>query len=186
MTGREDLLVELVDYNGAAVGACSVARAHSAPGYLHRAFSVLLYDGAGQVLLQRRAAAKTRFASLWSNSCCGHPLPGEDVIAAATRRLAAELGISPGQLGPLTESGIFRYRASDAASGRVEHEWDHVLTATLLDGALAPDDHEVSGVGWMPPDALRADIAADPAAYTPWLPGVLGTAMSAFAGSAGV
>src|SRR5215472_1832466 len=73
MTGREELLVELVNKAGVGIGACTVAEAHAAPGRQHRAFSAVLFDDAGQVLLQQRAAVKTRFASRWSNTCCGHP-----------------------------------------------------------------------------------------------------------------
>nr|WP_281423545.1 NUDIX domain-containing protein [Nocardia tengchongensis] len=69
---RESLLVELVDETGVTIGSCPVSRAHHPPGQPHRAFSVLLFDTAGRVLLQRRAAVKTRFPSRWSNACCGH------------------------------------------------------------------------------------------------------------------
>ncbi|HEV2451914.1 MAG TPA: isopentenyl-diphosphate Delta-isomerase [Streptosporangiaceae bacterium] len=179
MTGREHLLVELVDETGAAIGACSVAEAHTAPGRRHRAFSVLLYDPAGRVLLQRRAAVKTRFAGRWSNTCCGHPEPGQDTLAAAAGRLVAELGLTPDQTGPLAEAGVYRYHAADAGSGRVEREWDHVLVATLISGTPAPDEAEVSDYAWVAPDSLRAGLASDPGAYTPWLSGVLNIAAGA-------
>jgi isopentenyl-diphosphate delta-isomerase len=170
MTGREQLLVELVDERGNPVGAGTVADAHTAPGRLHRAFSVLLYDEAGRTLLQRRAPGKTRFASRWSNACCGHPAPGQDIAAAAARRLAAELGLAT----ELREVGAFAYRAADPGSGRVEHEWDHVLVGEVSDGvAMAPDPAEVSEWAWVAPDRLHAALATEPDAYTPWLPGVL-------------
>jgi isopentenyl-diphosphate delta-isomerase len=170
---REQLLVELVDPAGRALGSCPVREAHTAPGRLHRAFSVLLYDSAGRVLLQQRAAVKTRFARRWSNTCCGHPAPGQDLVAAAATRLAEELGITAAQITPLTEAGVFRYRAADAASQYVEHEWDHVFTATLTEGAPAPDESEVGAVRWVNPGPLGADIAARPDDFTPWLAGVL-------------
>jgi isopentenyl-diphosphate Delta-isomerase len=173
LTSREHLLVELVDETGAATGSCSVAEAHASPGRRHRAFSVLLYDDAGRVLLQRRAAVKTRFAARWSNSCCGHPAPGQDLATAATQRMTAELGLTPGHTTVPTEIGVFRYRAADRGTGRIEREWDHILVATLTSGAPEPDEAEVSDYRWVPPGVLRAGIAADPGAYTPWLAGVL-------------
>ena len=176
---REQLLVELVDQAGNASGSCPVREAHTAPGRLHRAFSVLLYDPAGRVLLQRRAAVKTRFALRWSNTCCGHPAPGEDLVAAASRRLAEELGITAAQITPLAEAGVFRYRAEDGATKRVEHEWDHVLVATLTSGAPAPDESEVREVRWASPGTLGADVAARPDDFTPWLAGVLHIASQA-------
>ena len=179
MTDRERLLVELVDETGAAVGACSVAEAHAAPGRCHRAFSVLVRDEVGRVLLQRRAAVKTRFAGRWSNTCCGHPAPGQGVAAAAALRLAAELGLTPGHTTPLAEVGVVRYQAVDPGSGLVESEWDHVLVAALTSGTPAPDEAEVSEYAWVTPDELRAGITARPDAYTPWLSGVLDIATDA-------
>lgn len=176
MTDREHMLVELVDEAGTALGACSVAEAHAAPGRRHRAFSVLLYDRAGRVLLQRRAAVKTRFASRWSNTCCGHPAPGEAVTTAAAGRLAAELGIGPDQTTPLAEIGVLPYHAVDLGSGQAEYEWDHILVASLTSGTPAPDEGEVSDYAWVTPQALHAQIAARTDAYTPWLPGVMSIA----------
>ncbi|HEY2443930.1 MAG TPA: isopentenyl-diphosphate Delta-isomerase [Streptosporangiaceae bacterium] len=176
MTDREQLLVELVDEAGASIGACSVAEAHAAPGRRHRAFSVLLYDEAGRVLLQRRAAVKSRFASRWSNTCCGHPAPGQGIAEAAGLRITAELGLIPGHSTPLTEAGVHHYQAADPASGRVEREWDHVLVATFISGVPAPDEAEVSEYAWVAPGTLRAEISARPGSYTPWLAGVLDVA----------
>jgi isopentenyl-diphosphate delta-isomerase len=170
---REQLLVELVDRAGRAIGSCPVREAHTAPGRLHRAFSVLLYDPDGRVLLQQRAAVKTRFALRWSNSCCGHPAPGQDLVEAATIRLAEELGITAGQTTPLVEAGVLRYRADDAQTKRVEYEWDHVLVATLTDDATAPDANEVHDLRWAAPAALAGEVAARPEEFTPWLAGVL-------------
>ena len=119
---RETMLVELVDEVGTGIGACSVAEAHAAPGRRHRAFSVLLYDQVGRVLVQRRAAVKTRFASRWSNTCCGHQAPGQDTAAAAALRLSAELGLTPEHTTELAEVGVLSYEALDPGTGRVERE----------------------------------------------------------------
>ncbi|MGO4616848.1 isopentenyl-diphosphate Delta-isomerase [Nocardia sp. 2YAB30] len=166
---REALLVELVDDAGRAVGTCPVAEAHRAPGRLHRAFSVLLFDSTGRVLLQQRAAVKTRFPLLWANTCCGHPAPDEPVATAAAVRLTEEMGLTAA----LTEAGIYRYYAEDRHTGRVEFEWDHVLIGQLDIGAPRPEPAEVADYAWVQPDALRDALASDPDAYTPWLAGVL-------------
>ena len=173
MTGREDLLVELVDEQGTATGACSVAQAHTAPGRRHRAFSVLLYDQAGRVLVQRRAAVKTRFPGRWSNTCCGHQAPGQDTALAAAQRLAAELGLAPEQTTVLTEVGVLSYQARDPGSGRVERDWDHVLVASLTGGDPVPDEAEVCDLAWLSVDSLRAGMTAHPGSYTPWFAAVL-------------
>ncbi|WP_054811271.1 isopentenyl-diphosphate Delta-isomerase [Nocardia arizonensis] len=175
-TDREALPVELVDDAGRAIGACPVSRAHRPPGLLHRAFSVLLFDGTGRVLLQRRAAVKTRFPLLWANTCCGHPAPGESVVDAAAVRLDQELGLTA----DLVEAGVFRYHAEDHGSGRVEHEWDHVVIGTLDGGQPRPDPTEVADFAWVQPDALRMRLCDDPRSYSPWLGQVLDIADEAY------
>ncbi|HZN78037.1 MAG TPA: isopentenyl-diphosphate Delta-isomerase [Micromonosporaceae bacterium] len=162
-------LVELVDTTGRVTGSSTVEEAHDAPGQLHRAFSVHLVDPAGRVLLQQRAAVKTRFPLRWANACCGHPAPGEPVSAAATRRLGEELGVAGV---PLTEIGVYVYRADDPATGRVEHEYDHVLLGRVPpDLPMSPDPAEVAAVRWLFPAELDLFLA-EPDQCAPWLAGV--------------
>ncbi|HXY32344.1 MAG TPA: isopentenyl-diphosphate Delta-isomerase [Gemmatimonadaceae bacterium] len=155
--------VVLVDDEDRDVGSEEKLAAHRS-GALHRAFSVLLLDSAGRILLQRRALTKYHSAGLWSNACCGHPRPGEAVDAAARRRLREEMGIDC----PLREVLTFRYRA-DVGSGLVENELDHVYVGEF-DGAPAPDPAEVSEWRWVSLPELEASIAVAPAEYTAWLP----------------
>jgi isopentenyl-diphosphate delta-isomerase len=159
---REAQLVELVNPSGHATGTATVDVAHRAPGQLHRAFSVFLVDPAGRVLLQRRAASKTRFAGRWANACCGHPAPGVPVTDAAVIRLREELGVEVTDLIPV---GVYVYRASDTKSGAVEHEFDHVL--------VGPDPAEVDDLRWAAPADVARDLAASPDDYAPWLRGTL-------------
>lgn len=171
MTAREGHLVELVDDGGRVVGEATVATAHQPPGRLHRAFSVLLVDPAGRVLLQRRSAAKTRFPLRWANSCCGHPLPGQSVRDAANRRLGEELGVDPVDL---TELGVYVYYAEDPATGRVEFEYDHVLRADVpAELPSRPDPDEVAELRWVDPYELAGKLDTDPRSYAPWLGGVV-------------
>jgi isopentenyl-diphosphate delta-isomerase len=170
---REHDLVELVSPDGRPTGLTTVLEAHTAPGQLHRAFSVLLFDPAGRTLLQQRAAAKTRFPLRWANACCGHPAPGTPVATAAAARLAEELGLSGIAL---TEVGRYTYRAADPATGRVEHEYDHVLVARVpSDLVIGPDPAEVAQVRWVPGEALLATASSPD--YAPWLAGVLPIAL---------
>ncbi|MDG4763148.1 isopentenyl-diphosphate Delta-isomerase [Solwaraspora sp. WMMD406] len=172
MDSREHHLVELVDPAGQPIGAITVADAHQPPGQLHRAFSVLLVDADDRLLLQQRAAVKTRFPLRWANTCCGHPQPGQSITEAAIRRLDEEVGIPPVEL---TEIGVHTYHATDPVTGRTEYEYDHVLLGRLdPDTPLRPDPTEVAELRWVPADQLRTGLTDTPDTYAPWLAGVAG------------
>lgn len=106
-------------------------------GLLHRAFSVLVFNGQGETLLQKRAATKYHSAGLWANSCCGHPRPGESAELAACRRLKEELGIEC----DLSYGFTFRYRAQ-VPPDLIENEIDHVFFARF-DGLPQANQQEV-------------------------------------------
>ena len=170
MTAREAHQVELVDMAGTPTGSTTVEEAHRIPGRLHRAFSVFLRDSDGRVLLQQRAAVKTRVPLRWANSCCGHPAPGEPVERAAARRLREELGVDGITL---TEVGVYTYFAEDPDTGRVEHEYDHVLVADVpADLRVAPDPDEVAKLRWVSVPTLLDDLGRESRQYAPWLFGV--------------
>ena len=154
--------VILVDAGNNVVGSCGKLAAHR-EGRLHRAFSILITNPRGELLLQRRAAHKYHFASRWSNACCGHPRPGESTPAAASRRLAEELGFRV----PLSPVAEFSYRAKDSMSGLVEHEYLHVFHGVYV-GQPCPNPDEVGACCWMRPDRVRRGLTARPDWFTPW------------------
>jgi isopentenyl-diphosphate delta-isomerase len=158
-----------VDSGDRHLGTTTKLAAHRRPGRLHRAFSVMLVDDAGRLLLQRRAAVKYHFAGLWANSCCGHPAPGDVTAEAAARRTFEELGVRPEGL---VARGTFVYAADDAATGLCERELDHVFTGRPV-GEPAPDPAEVSEVRWVTVPQLSAELAASPELFVPWLPQIV-------------
>jgi isopentenyl-diphosphate delta-isomerase len=155
-------VVTLVDADDQTLGPCGKIEAHRA-GKLHRAFSILITNPDGELLLQRRASGKYHFAGRWSNACCGHPRPGEETLAAARRRLAEELGV----VVPLDRVAELRYRAVDPASGLIEHEYLHVLWGQCV-GEPRPNPNEVGAVRWMSPSAVQRALALRPEQFTPW------------------
>jgi isopentenyl-diphosphate delta-isomerase len=165
--------VILVDEEGREIGSAEKLEAHRNGGRRHLAFSIVLFNRNGETLLQRRSKRKYHFGGLWTNSCCGHPRPGEVLAEAARRRLREELGVST----ELSEVFCFAYRATDARSGLSEHEVDHVFVG-LFDGPdeldelddepLRPDPEEIDDLRWIEPAELERDIAAHPELYTPW------------------
>jgi len=162
-----DELVVLVDRLDTPIGFAPKLAAHR-DGLLHRAVSVLLFDDAGRVLLQRRAAGKYHSPLLWSNTCCGHPRPNESSREAARRRLREEMGVASCRL---ESAGRFVYRA---AVGRalVEFEVDHVYLGRWS-GTPRPDPGEVASWRWCTLGELAHDLAVSPRSHTVWLPKVL-------------
>src|SRR5690606_8808547 len=113
--------VILVDENDRAIGTMEKMEAHR-KGVLHRAFSVLLFNSKGELLIQKRSAGKYHSAGLWTNTCCSHPRPDETLTEAATRRLQEEMGIQV-DVEPLYNL-IYKVNLDGGLS---EHELDHVL-----------------------------------------------------------
>lgn len=139
------------------------ADVHAGDGVLHRAFSVFLFDDAGRVLIQRRAAGKPLWPGYWANACCSHPRRGETEAEAAVRRLGEELGIeaTPEYVYTFT----YHARYEDIGS---EHEVCSVFLARA-EAPVVANETEIAELAWVTPTELDARIAADPDAYAPWL-----------------
>ncbi|MEU4061628.1 isopentenyl-diphosphate Delta-isomerase [Streptomyces wedmorensis] len=166
-------MLELVDEEGRTIGTAEKLAAHQAPGQLHRAFSVFLFDASGRLLLQRRALGKYHSPGVWSNTCCGHPYPGEAPFAAAARRTFEELGVSPTLL---AEAGTVRYNHPDPASGLVEQEFNHLFVG-LVQAEPRPDPEEIEDTAFVTADELAERHAAVP--FSAWFMTVLDAARPA-------
>ncbi|HOX30049.1 MAG TPA: isopentenyl-diphosphate Delta-isomerase [Candidatus Paceibacterota bacterium] len=160
----EDII--LVDDNDIQTGTGEKMDVHRS-GLLHRAFSVCIYNSKGEQLLQRRALAKYHCPGLWSNACCSHPRPAENLFDAAKRRLKEEMSIDYNWSG--REGGVpqmeFIYKVK--VGNLTEYEYDHVLFAAF-DGEPKINKEEADGWRWIDRDELVADIRKNPAEYTPW------------------
>jgi isopentenyl-diphosphate delta-isomerase len=156
----EEVLV-LVDENDVETGSGFKMAVHTS-GVRHRAFSIFLWNEQGELLLQRRAATKYHSAGLWANTCCGHPRPGEPVQLAASRRLGEELGMNS-ELRPM---GVYSYVAR-LPNLLIENELVHLFSGLAAQPPL-PNPDEVDLVRWVRPEALMADLEANPSSYAAW------------------
>jgi isopentenyl-diphosphate delta-isomerase len=146
-------LVVLLDEDGAASGTADKATVHHADTPLHLAFSCYLFDGDGNVLVTQRALHKRTFPGVWTNSCCGHPAPGEALDEAVRRRVEQELGTTVTDLRLVLPR--FRYRAEQ--DGVVENEMCPVFVGAA-EGDVRPDPDEVGAVRWEPWDEFRRGV----------------------------
>jgi isopentenyl-diphosphate delta-isomerase len=158
--------VILVDKNDNAIGTMEKMEAHR-KGALHRAFSVLLFNSNGEILLQKRSATKYHSAGLWTNTCCSHPLPDEKIEDATRRRLKEEMGID------LQPEFVYKFIYKVALEkGLIEHEYDHVFIGTF-DGEPAINKNEVEDWKFVTVHWLKHDISQHPDHYTFWFKQIL-------------
>jgi isopentenyl-diphosphate Delta-isomerase len=156
--------VVLLDETGLACGTAAKAAVHHVQTPLHLAFSAYLFNQTGQFLLTRRAESKRTWPGVWTNTCCGHPLPGEPVAESVRRRLRQELGIGAAEL--VLVLPRFRYQAR-MANGVLENEVCPVYAA-YSDATPAPDPAEVAETRWVDWDEFCAAVRTGQQAVSPW------------------
>jgi len=196
---KDECLV--LNYNDEVIGADNKYNTHKfvagqPKGVVHRAFSVMLFDSTGRLLLQQRAASKVTFPRVWTNTCCSHPLHGQTpdevdpprtetsgepkgIFAAAVRKLKHELGIEPAQLADakFKYMGRVHYWAADTvthgpAAPWGEHEIDYLVLVRLpveaAAFALAPEPDEVMATEWVDATRLRQWMGEPTELWSPW------------------
>ena len=157
---REKLI--LVDRDDNEIGFISKADAHDGAGVLHRAFSLFLFNDAGDLLLQQRAPGKRLWGGYWSNSCCSHPRRGESMQIATSRRLLDELNFEA----DLEYVYHFCYEADFGDAGS-ENELCHVYLGKVTE-PIQPNDSEIAAIRFVSPSELDAEFADHPERFTPW------------------
>lgn len=157
----EELLI-LVDENDNETGSMSKLDAHVF-GILHRAFSVFIFNQRGEILLQKRADNKYHSGGLWSNTCCSHPLKGEFMKEAVSKRLKEEMGIEC-----VTEFQFSFIYKEVFENGLTEHELDHVYFGKSDDVPI-PNPNEVTDWKYMYPGKLKEEMMYYPHKYSAWL-----------------
>ncbi|WP_158829187.1 isopentenyl-diphosphate Delta-isomerase [Mucilaginibacter lacusdianchii] len=153
--------VVLVDADDREIGVMEKMQAHRL-GLLHRAFSIVLLNNRNEILLQQRAHTKYHSPSLWSNTCCSHPRPGEAIEAAAARRLEEEMGLQC----EFRNIFSFTYKV-EFGQDLYEHEFDHVFLGQFSGNPNINHD-EVAAWKFMDFDAVRIDMDLHPERYTFW------------------
>jgi isopentenyl-diphosphate delta-isomerase len=131
-------------------------------GILHRAFSVLIYNDAQEMLLQQRALTKYHSGGLWTNACCGHQLVDEPTDDAPHRRLQEEMGFNT----DLKKITAFIYNVP-VPPNLIEHEFLHVYSG-IFNGHIIPNPEEAMNYRWITKEALHEEIKNNPETFTPW------------------
>lgn len=159
--------VVLLDNDGYPIGTRLKSAVHDTETPLHLAFSLYLFDAEDRLLLTRRALTKRTWPGVWTNTCCGHPAPGEAVQDAVRRRVGEELGLELAELTCVVPD--FAYTATDA-SGVMENEICPVFRATTLHPGTdpLPNPTEVMDWKWGAWDDVVRAVGATPFIFSPW------------------
>ena len=158
MTG----IIALVNKNDDVIGFEEKGKVHI-EGLLHRAFSIFVFNKAGELMIHQRALSKYHTPGLWTNTCCSHLPKGMTMDDAVHQRLMDEMGFDV-DLQYITK---FQYRAS-FDNGLTENEIDHIYVG-FYDGLPKPNPHEVENYAWIALPELKSDIEVNPQKYTYWL-----------------
>lgn len=152
----------LVDEQDNETGTMDKLSVHE-KGLLHRAFSVFVFNSKSELLLQQRADGKYHSGGLWSNTCCSHPIKGEDVLNTIQRRIKDEMGIQ------CEAEFKFKFIYKMAfENGLTEHELDYVYFGRS-DETPRPNPEEVKGWKYMSLQILSEDILVNSKNYSAWL-----------------
>ncbi len=153
--------VILVDKEDNAIGIMEKMEAHE-KGQLHRAFSVVVFNSQGEMLIQKRAAKKYHSGGLWTNSCCSHPTPTEEIELTVKKRLRYEMGIE------LSPQFIYKFvYQTNLDQNLIEHEVDYVFKG-IYDGVPSVNAEEVEDWKFISIADLVNEMAANPDQYTYW------------------
>ena len=156
-------LVILVNEENQPTGTIPKAEVHHSQTPLHRGFSLFIFNAAGQLLLQQRCSKKVAFPLVWSNSCCGHPLPEEANTHAALRRADYELGIGLEEIVEILPD--YRYRAE--MHGIVENEFCSVMVS-FTEKLPKHNEDEVESTRWLSWNQWLQEVKKHPESYSPW------------------
>jgi len=157
--------VILVDQNDNPIGKEDKVKCHLPNGKLHRAFSALIFNGEGKLLLTKRSEGKMLWPNNWDGTVASHPRESETYVSSAERRMPEEIGIDC----KVSYVNKFEYHVPYKDIGS-----ENEICGTLI-GAIDSFDKsslikdEISEIKWINPDELKNELEQNKDAYCPWM-----------------
>ena len=160
-----DEYVILVDKNDNPIGLEDKVKCHLPNGKLHRAFTALIFDKEGRLLVTQRSFSKMLWPGDWDGTVASHPREKETYVSSAERRMPEEIGISC----KFDYLFKFEYHVPYKDVGS-----ENEICATLL-GIVEKSSkfnlvkEEIAEIKWITSDELIEDLQKNPEIYCPWM-----------------
>jgi len=157
--------VILVDENDNPIGKEEKVKCHLPNGKLHRAFTALVFNNEGKLLLTKRSEGKMLWPNDWDGTVASHPRESETYVSSAERRMPEEIGIRC----KMNYVNKFEYHVPYKDVGS-ENEICGTLIGTIdsFDESSMIKD-EISEIKWINTDELKNELEQNRDAYCPWM-----------------
>jgi len=157
--------VILVDENDNPIGKEEKVKCHLPNGKLHRAFTALLFDNDGRLVLTRRAKKKMLWPNDWDGTFASHPRELETYVSSGERRMPEELGIK----NTLDYLHKFEYHVSYKDIGSENEICGTLIGVIDKFTELKEIEGEIDEIKWISAKELLLELKANPQTYCPWM-----------------
>ena len=157
--------VILVDENDNPIGSEEKVKCHLPNGKLHRAFTALLFDDEGRLVITRRAKEKMLWPNDWDGTFASHPREGETYVSSGERRMPEELGIT----GVLDYLHKFEYHVPYKDIGSENEVCGTLIGIIDKSTELKKMEGEIDEIKWISAEELLVEIKKNPKIYCPWM-----------------
>lgn len=157
--------VILVDVNDNPIGLEEKVKCHLPNGKLHRAFTALLFDDKGRLVLTRRAKEKMLWPEDWDGTVASHPREGETYTSSAERRMPEELGVSC-KMDYLMK---FEYHVPYKDIGSENEICGTLIGIVDKSTKFKIVEDEIDQIKWVSANELLSEIKNNPKIYCPWM-----------------
>lgn len=153
--GKE--LLDVVDRDNQVVGKATRAEVHRRKLF-HRAAHLLLTDGMGRFLLQKRSVRKHDYPEHWDSSVSGHVVSGDGFEGTVVKESAEEIGYQPKEFFPL-----FLLEPSEENG----FEWIQFFVEKTKPRRFRADPAEISDLRWWEEGDLLKALAGGQEKFSP-------------------
>lgn len=154
-----------MDKNDNPIGLEEKMKCHLPNGKLHRAFTALLFDKEGKLVLTRRSPSKMLWPGDWDGTVASHPRKNETYISSAERRMPEEIGISC----KFDYLFKFEYHVPYKNIGSENEICGTLLGLIENSSKFNLVEDEISEIKWISPKQLMDELQKNPEIYCPWM-----------------